>query len=156
LIKFIVDHNVGKLVKRLRMLGYDSLFFTGDDDWQMVMIALNEGRIILTRDTQMMTRGVIASRRVKSILIESDDPARQIEQVVKTLNLDIESRPFSLCLECNQPLEERTKGQVASRVPPYVFQTQDRYFECPSCHRIYWKGTHWQDMTRKLAQLKPG
>ena len=154
MIKFIVDHNVGKLVKRLRMLGYDSIFFTGKDDWQMVMTALNEGRIILTRDTRLMTRGVIAGGRLKAILIESDEPERQIQQVVEVMNLDTKSRLFSLCLECNLPLEERTKAQVASRVPPYVFQTQDRYFECPACHRIYWKGTHWQDMIQKLERLK--
>ncbi|MCD5412654.1 MAG: Mut7-C RNAse domain-containing protein, partial [Dehalococcoidia bacterium] len=30
--KFIVDLNVGKLAKRLRMLGYDALFINGLDD----------------------------------------------------------------------------------------------------------------------------
>ena len=153
-MKFIVDHNVGKLVKWLRMMGYDTLFFTGDDDWQMVMTALNEGRVILTRDTQIMNRGVVASGRLKAILIQSDEPERQIQQVVRNLNLDTQSGLFSICLECNQPLEERTKEQVGGRVPPYVYKTQDRYVECPNCHRIYWKGTHWVAMLGKLEKLK--
>ncbi len=152
-MKFIVDHNVGKLVKWLRMMGYDTLFFTGDDDWQMVMTALNESRVILTRDTQIMARGVVASGRVKAILILSDEPERQIQQVVETLNLDTKSGLFTLCLECNQPLEERTREQVRDRVPDHVFQTQDEYVECPHCHRIYWKGTHWAAMTEKMARL---
>src|SRR3990170_1275580 len=133
-MKFIVDHNVGKLVKWLRMMGYDTLFFTGDDDWQMVMTALNEGRVILTRDTQIMSRGVVASGRLKAILILSDEPERQIQQVVETLNLDTKSGLFSLCLECNQPLQALAKEQVRGRVPDHVFQTQDKYVECPSCH----------------------
>ncbi len=153
-MKFIVDHNVGKLAKWLRMMGYDTLFFTGDDDWQMIITALNEGRVILTRDTQIMRRGVIASGRLKAILIQSDKPEQQMQQVVETLNLDCESNLFTICLECNQPLEERTRQQVKERVPPYVFQTQDQYVECPSCHRIYWKGTHWQAMTKKLEKLR--
>ena len=153
-MKFVVDHNVGKLVKWLRMMGYDTLFFTGDDDWQMVMTSLNESRVILTRDTQIMRRGVVAGGRVKAVLIESDEPELQIQQVIDTLNLDTQSGLFSLCLECNQPLEERTREQVRERVPPYVFQTQDRYVECPYCHRIYWRGTHWQAMTRKLEKLR--
>ena len=152
-MKFIVDHNVGKLVRWLRMMGYDTLFFTGDDDWGMVMTALNEGRVILTRDTQIMNRGVIASGRLKAILIQSDEPEQQIKQVVQTLNLDTQSGLFSLCLECNQPLEVMAKEQVRGRVPDHVFQTQDQYVECPNCHRIYWKGTHWVAMKQKLGML---
>jgi len=155
-MKFIADHNVGKLAKWLRMMGYDTLFFTGDDDWQMIMTALNEGRVILTRDTQIMRRGVVTSGRLKAILIQGDEPSQQMQQVAETLDLDYQSRLFTICLECNQPLEERTKQQVKGRVPPYVFQTQDQYVECPSCHRIYWKGTHWKAMTKQLERLRQG
>ncbi len=149
--KFIVDHNVGKLTKWLRMMGYDAVFFNGSNDSHMVARALAEDRIILTRDTQIMKRKVITDGRVKAILIASDEPVVQVRQVIQALTLDYQFRPFSLCLECNQPLEERSKEQVKGRVPPYVFRTQNQYMECPECHRIYWRGTHWEAMTRKLA-----
>ncbi len=149
--KFIVDHNVGKLAKWLRMLGYDTLFFNGDNDSQMVSAALSEGRIILTRDTQIIKRRVVTSGKLKALLLRSDNPGEQIKQVVETLNLGGHARPFTLCLECNKPLEERSKEEVKDRVPPYVFKTQEHYVECPSCHRIYWKGTHWQAMIKKVA-----
>ena len=152
-MKFIVDHNVGKLTKWLRMMGYDTLFFDGEDDWHMVRTALTESRIILTRDTQVMKRGVINSGRLKAILIQSDKPEQQIQQVVHTLNLDCQSGLFTLCLECNQPLIMRSPQQVRERVPPYVFQTQSQYMECPACHRIYWRGTHWQAMNRKIEKF---
>ena len=155
-MKFIVDNNVGKLAKWLRMMGYDTLFFDEEDDWQMIITALNEGRVILTRDTQIMRRGVITSGRLKAILIQSDEPEQQMRQVVEALNLDCQFRPFAICLECNQPLVERSKQQVEGRVPPYVFQTQNQYVECPACHRIFWKGTHWQAMTKKLEKFKKG
>jgi uncharacterized protein with PIN domain len=100
-----------------------------------------------------MKRGVITSGRLKAILINDDNPESQIQQVIETLNLDCCFRPFSLCLECNQLLEDRSKDQVKDRVPPYVFKTQDQYMECPACHRIYWRGTHWQAMTRKLNKF---
>ena len=151
--KFIVDSNVGKLAKWLRMMGYDAVFFKGSDDSHLVAQALAENRIILTRDTQIMKRGVITSGRLKAILINDDKPEAQIRQVINTLNLDCRFRSFTLCLECNQPLEDRSKDQVKDRVPPYVFKTQDQYMECPACHRIYWRGTHWQAMTAKLNKL---
>jgi len=152
-IKFIVDNNVGKLVKWLRIMGYDTLFFGGSSDSGMIAIALNEDRVILTRDTQIMKRRVVTSGQLKAILITSDEPERQMRQVIDTLNLNCQFRPFTLCLECNQPLVERSKEQVKDLVPPYVFQTQSQYVECPACHRIYWRGTHWQAMTKKLKKF---
>ena len=153
-LKFIVDNNVGKLAKWLRMMGYDTLFFSGSDDSHMVSTALNEGRVILTRDTQIMKRRVVTSGRLKAILIKSDKPELQMQQVINDLTLDCQFRPFAICLECNQPLLERSKQQVEGRVPPYVFQTQNQYVECPVCHRIYWRGTHWQRMTSKLRKFE--
>ena len=152
-LKFIVDNNVGKLVKWLRIMGYDTVFFDDIDDSRMVAEALAESRVILTRDTEIMKRGLVTSGRLKAILISSEEPEKQMRQVIKTLNLDCQFQPFALCLECNQPLVEKNKDQVKDRVPPHVFQTQSQYVECPDCHRIYWRGTHWQAMTKKLKKL---
>ena len=137
-------------------MGYDALFFIGIDDSQMVATALAEHRIILTRDTQIMRRRVITNGQLRAILIHSDEPKRQIRQVVDTLQLNCQLNPFSICLECNQPLAERRKDEVKDLVPPYVFQTQNQYMQCPTCRRIYWRGTHWQAMTGKLKKLTRG
>jgi uncharacterized protein with PIN domain len=151
--RFMVDSNVGRLVKWLRMMGYDTVFFNGSDDSSMVAAAMDAGRVILTRDTQIMRRRVVTRGQLRAILIKSDLPEQQIQQVVRTLCLDCRYRPFALCLECNQPLLARIKPSVKDLVPPYVFRTQDQYMECPSCHRIYWQGTHWQAMHRLLEKL---
>jgi len=151
--KFIVDTNVGKLAKWLRIMGYDTLFFNGSNDSRMVAIALAEGRVILTKDTQIMKRGVITKGRLKAILIQSDQPEQQMQQVVDSFHLDCQFKPFSVCLECNQPLVEKDKEQVKDLVPPFVFKTQNQFMECPSCHRIYWRGTHWQRMREKLSKF---
>ena len=135
-------------------MGYDTLFFNGSDDSQMVATALAENRAMLTRDTQIMKRGVVANGRVKAILITSDQPEEQMRQVLETLNLGRPSRPFTICLECNQTLEERSKQQLQDLVPPYVFQTQSQYMACPDCRCIYWRGTHWQAMNRKLERFR--
>ena len=152
--KFIVDQNVGKLTKWLRILGYDTIFFRGSSDSRMIAVALAENRVILTRDTHIMRRRVVTKGLLKAILIQSEYPEEQIQQVIETLNLDCQSRLFTLCLECNQPLLERSKEQVRDLVPPYVFKTQSQYRQCPSCQRIYWRGTHWQAMAKKVEQFK--
>jgi len=149
----MVDQNVGKLARWLRIMGYDARLFKGKDDSQMVAIAVKEERVLLTKDTQVMKRRVITSGMLKAIFIESDEPEQQMCQVIGSLNLDCWFKPFAVCLECNQPLVERSKHEVKNLVPPYVFQTQNQYMECPACHRIYWRGTHWQAMTRNLKKL---
>ncbi len=132
------------------MMGYDTLLFDHGEDYRMIRIALDQARTIITRDTRIMERRVITSGRLRAILVNGDRPEEQMCQVIEHLHLDIDFRPLSLCLECNQPLVERGKEEVADRVPPYIFQTQEQFVECPACHRVYWKGTHWQAMTRKL------
>ncbi|OGN91055.1 MAG: hypothetical protein A2Z70_03505 [Chloroflexi bacterium RBG_13_48_17] len=149
-IKFIVDNNVGKLAKWLRIMGYDALLFNEEDDGKMVKVALAQNRVILTKDTQIMRRRLVTSGRLKAILIKDDEPKAQLRQIAETLGLDYQFRPFSICLECNQSLVERNKNEVRDLVPSHVFKTHNLYMECPSCHRIYWRGTHWQAMSREL------
>ena len=152
-IRFIVDNNVGKLARWLRMMGYDTLLFKQKDDSKMIKIALNENRVILTRDAQLMKRRLVTNGKLKAILIKQSDPKAQLQETVKNLNLSYLLRPFSLCLECNQPLISRDKEEVQNLVPPHVFETQTQYMECPQCHRLYWQGTHWQAMIKELKKL---
>lgn len=155
-VKFIVDNNVGKLARWLRVIGYDTLLFKEKDDSKMIELALNEGRVILTRDTQITKRRLVTDGKLKAILIKHDEPKAQLRETVKALNLNYYFRPFSLCLECNQMLIPRSREEVQNLVPPHVFETQEQYMECPSCRRIYWQGTHWQAMVKELRELTQG
>ncbi len=151
-----MDVNVGKLAKWLRILGYDTLFINDLSDDELIRIAMDEGRVLLTKDTRMLRRRVAYSDQLKLVMIRDDDVKEQLRQVVQALNLDCGLKPFSICLECNQPLLAREKEQVRDLVPPFVFRTQTQYMECPSCHRIYWRGTHWQRMKKDLDRLISG
>jgi uncharacterized protein with PIN domain len=155
-LKFIVDLNVGKLARWLRLMGYDTLFLPGLDDGAMVKLALSQQRVLLTRDTQIMRWHVVSSGRLKAVLVETDDPRKQLLQVMESLNLNYQFNPFSRCLECNALLEPRSPREVEGQVPPYVFKTQSQYTQCPDCHRIYWRGTHWQAMKKVLQGWQKG
>ena len=152
-ITFIVDSNAGKLARWLRMMGYDTLFFSDIEDRHLVDMAMKEVRVVVTRDTQIAKRRVAANGSLKVILSRDDDPKQQLLQVLKELNLDCRQLQFTRCLECNQRLVYRSKEEVKDLVPPYVFRTQTQYMQCPSCSRIYWQGTHWQRMKRALEEI---
>lgn len=150
--RFIVDTNAGKLARWLRIMGYDTLFINDIDDEGLIAIGLKEKRVLLTKDTQIMRRRVVTSGRLKALLIIDDDSKAQLHYVVEAMRLN-RKRQFTICLECNETLVPRIKEEVRELVPPYVFRTQSRFVECPSCHRIYWRGTHWQRMKQELEML---
>ena len=151
--KFVVDVNVGRLAKWLRAMGYDALFVRDIDDGGLVRIAQREGRIILTRDRHLLERRVVTSGQVRAVLLRDDHFGQQLQQVMGELNLDVPN-DFARCIECNMALDGLDKEQVRDRVPPYVFQTQEEFKECPVCHKVYWRGTHWRNMKQELTRAR--
>ena len=150
--RFIVDTNAGKLARWLKMLGYDTLFINDVDDNELIAIGLNDKRVLLTKDTQIMLQRVVTSGRLKAVLIEDDNPKDQLRQVARMIKIDQE-RKFTRCLECNKLLVPKSKDEVQELVPAYVLETQSQYFQCPVCQRIYWRGTHWQRMNKEMEAL---
>ena len=150
--KFIVDLNVGRLAKWLRIMGYDALFVPGIEDGELVRLAQEEGRIVLTRDRFIMRRRIVTTGELKALLIESESLENQLRQVVETYHLDTQGE-LSRCIECNVSLTDMPREQVQERVPSFVFQTQEEFMECPSCQNLYWRGTHWHNMLKELAMI---
>ncbi|MBF8265970.1 MAG: hypothetical protein HW384_1834 [Dehalococcoidia bacterium] len=153
-VTFLVDVNAVKLARWLRLLGYDAKVVSGADDNRLIALALKEGRVLLTRDTQIMLRRIVTIGKLKALLVQVDDPKLQLNQVVTAMGLSFNYGPFTRCLECNQPLVILSKEDAQGLVPPYVFTTQTEFKQCSACKRIYWRGTHWQNMNREIEQLK--
>ncbi len=150
--RFIADVNVGKLAKWLRAMGCDTLFINPVDDDELVRVALRDGRVLLTRDEGIAERRVVREGRVRVLLVRGNRVWDQLRQVMAELSLDWNAESFSLCLQCNQPLDPVSKEEVRSVVPPYVYQTHTRFTRCPCCQKVYWPGTHWERMRQKLQE----
>ena len=150
-IKFLADKMLGKLVKWLRILGYDTAYPSFDDDLSLILTARQEGRILLTRDTNLIKRRNICD----FLFVKGDHWEEQLAGIVKGLKLEIDfnSKIFSRCSLCNTPTKNVDKKEVKNYVPPYVFSTQDKFVYCPSCKKYYWRGTHWQRMAQKIQKL---
>ena len=147
--RFVVDVNVGRLAKWLRVMGYDTLFPKENGDNQLVRIALIEDRVLVTRDAEIARRRAARMGQMKVALIERDDLRSQLRQLVRDLELDL-SGGLSRCVRCNEPLCPIAKQDVVDRLPPYVVLTQPKFFECQECRRVYWPGTHWSNMMSEL------
>ncbi len=139
---------LGTLAKWLRILGYDTLFDPALDDRQLVRLARAEDRVLLTRDRELARR-----RGVRVLLITSQRLDDQVLQVLSDLHLDSD-RAFSRCPVCNDLLEPMDREAARLRVPVYVARTQETFNYCPTCQRVYWRGTHRQRMDERLAHFQ--
>ena len=152
-MKFILTPELGRLAKWLRILGYDAVYFTQTQFSSLLIQALRDNRIILTRNAHCINK----ARGARLIHIKSDKVNQQLKQIVKELNLSLDSdKMFSRCTICNKELNDINKQKVKKRIPEYVFKTQDQFFICPSCQRIYWSGTHWGNVAKTLQEINHG
>jgi hypothetical protein len=150
-MKFIADAPLGRLVKWLRILGFDTLYYRTGSLTKLVEWAEKENRIILTRNHKL--KDLLAGTNF--LFITQNQPRLQLREVIQAYQIKInkDMELFSRCLLCNLPLEEIAKVEVAGRVPEYVYDTQEQFFTCRQCHRIYWPGTHLQKMQEEIEGL---
>ena len=150
--RFVVDVNVGRLAKWLRVMGYDTLFPREGGDNQLVRIALQEWRILVTRDAGIASRRAVRLGQMQVVHILDHDLRSQLRQLVREQQLSL-NNGFCRCVRCNDPLNPIPKDKVAERVPPYVLENQSTFTECPRCLRLYWRGTHWANMMSELCRV---
>lgn len=148
-MKFIVDSMLGKLAKRLRLLGYDTYYDAEIDDREILKIARNEKRQVVTRD-----RGIARIRGSKAILITSTDVHQQLKELARLAGIKLdESSSFSRCSECNSPVVPADREDVKSLVPKLVYETMKKFSFCPKCKKAYWQGTHYDRLLKELKEF---
>jgi uncharacterized protein with PIN domain len=144
--RFVADVHLGGLAHLLRMAGFDTLWRDDYRDREIADIAAREGRIVLTRDRELLKyRDLTHGCYVHALKSEE-----QFREIVERLDLTRSIRPFTLCLECNVPLRTVDKALVEERLPPAVRERHQRFTTCDACGRVYWEGTHWQRMQALL------
>ena len=148
--KFICDVHLGKLARYLRMTGFDVFHKNNFDDEEIVRISLKEKRAILTKDRGILKRNEVSHGYwVRSTRVEE-----QVKEILDRFDLKKEIKEFSRCLECNDLLNPVKKEAIIKQLPPKVAKTQNEFYECLPCKKIYWKGTHYQRMLTFIQSIK--
>lgn len=151
-LRFVADAHLGGLARLLRMAGFDTLYENDFDDGEIAAIAESEGRIVLTRDRELLKR-----RNVQhGCYVKALKAGAQLKEVVERLDLAEHTRPFTLCLSCNVPLLAVEKEAVMDRLPRSVREAHTEFQTCSACHGVFWKGSHWKRMREVLADIAPG
>ena len=147
--RFILDVHLGRLVRYLRMLGFDSLYENNSEDQELVEFSLQEHRILLTRDRELLKQGKLTH----GLWLRSVNPKQQAKEIIIRLDLHSMVGPFSRCMECNGLIENIDKTSVLNILQPGTLRTFNDFFRCTSCGKVYWKGAHYQRMAGILKEL---
>lgn len=147
--RFVLDTHLGRLAAYLRMLGFDSLYRNDYEDPQLADIAQHDERILLSRDKKLLMRKVV----VRGYFVRNTRPRQQLVELVQRFDLGLKQHPFSRCMHCNGLIKPVSRGLVESRLLPRTARYYDAFRQCEQCHKIYWKGTHYQRMQALMGSI---
>jgi hypothetical protein len=147
--RFVLDVHLGKLAYHLRMLGFDTLYRNDYDDTELLTISTTEGRALLTRDRKLFEDPAVT----RGCCVKGKDPREQLLEVLRRFDLFESIHPFIRCLLCNSLLEPVSKEAVLHRLPEKVKELFNEFQLCPTCDRVYWKGSHYERMESFIEEV---
>jgi len=139
---FVLDVHLGKLCKYMRMLGFDTIYRNNLEDAEIINIAIEQKRIILTRDI-----GILKNRLVShGYWVRSQHPREQLLEVIQRFDLSCSIKPFYRCTVCNGVVEKVDKESISQLLESGTKKYFTDFFRCSACKKIYWKGSHYEKM----------
>lgn len=144
--RLLLDAMLGRLCSYLRMCGYDACYGPDEgleDDEAIRERARADGRTVVTRDRALAARS-------GGVLLEAREIEPQLEELADAgFELSLPAEP-SRCGVCNGRLERAAPEEP---VPEYVPDQQERVWRCRACGQHFWKGSHWEDVARRLSDV---
>ena len=146
---FILDTNLGRLARYLRLLGFDCLYENDYDDDTVADIAQRESRIVLTRDRALLQRKIIT----RGFFVRAVEPRMQVREILARLDLYRQVQPYSRCTRCNGMLQRVDKQTVDDRLEPKTRKYYDSFMRCSRCGQVYWQGSPHARAQRLIEAL---
>lgn len=153
-MKFLVDQMLGTLAKWLRLCGLDTFYADQEvSDDELLDIAEQEQRILITRDKELHQRA--KKRNILSLITMSKSLSEQLDIVFQSFpSINEELQPLTRCSLCNSEIKSIDKEQIKEQIPNKVSQYHTLFWICPTCHQIYWKGSHYDKILHTIKQLQ--
>jgi len=148
--RFILDGHLGRLAAYLRMLGFDCVYHKDIADGILADQAVSEQRILLTRDRGLLKRKTI----LHGYCLRSTDPLEQLQEIVLRFDLSGNYQPFTRCMSCNGLLEDVEKADIMHLLEPRTRQYIQRFKQCDTCGKVYWRGHHTERMEQIIRDLR--
>jgi len=155
--RFVADAMLGSLARKLRIFGFDTLYFKEGNDADLETLAERERRAILTSDKPLFAHS--HRKGIRALLVEGTTDRARLLSVVRQAEPGMELRlgrgRASRCAVCNGELEVIAKREAATaKIPARVLARHRLFYRCISCSRCYWRGKHWERLRRLSYSLK--
>ena len=147
--RFVLDTHLGRLAAYLRLFGFDTLYRNDYSDKTLAEISANEHRILLTRDKQLLMRKQITH----GYYVRTTQPRKQLVEIFQRFDLHKSQQPFIRCMHCNGDIRPVPKEEIESRLLPHTKTWHHEFWQCSQCHKIYWKGSHYQRLQQIVAAI---
>ena len=147
--RFVVDCNLGRLARYLRLLGLDCLYRNDFNDETVSRVSQQQRRIVLTRDRRLLHRKIISH----GLFVRAIKPRDQVQEVLQRLDLYEIVRPFTRCTRCNGLLKATEKETIDHRLEPKTRRYYDRFLACQECGQVYWQGSHHRRAGELVREL---
>ena len=151
--KFLADAMLGNIARKLRLLGFDCKYFAMIKDDQILSIAKNENRTLITRNHKITN--ACKKQNISAIDIVSTDEISQIIEICKKINLSsckIDTNDIR-CTICNGIIQPIKKEKIIALIPDKVAQNMQQFWMCDSCNQIYWEGTHIRNLQKFIDEI---
>jgi len=149
-LRFVADGHLGKLTRNLRLLGFDVAYDCRADDRQLLTIMEAENRALLTRDRRLLMHAVVKA----GYCPRSQEPDEQTIEIIRRFDLFDLIAPFTRCLRCNAVLQPVTKTDIMEKLEPLTKIYYDQFRRCTGCGQIYWSGSHFTKLQKRLEQIR--
>ena len=150
--RFIADRMLGTLTRYLRFMGYDTTSANGlaegnaKEDTLLLDMAMQEHRVLLTRDAELAGRG-----KEQAVFVRSEDVMGQVQQLIDT-GLIERRLTMSRCSLCNTVLRVARADEIGSA----DYAPRDRegfiFFWCDHCRKLYWNGSHGKQLEDRIGR----
>ncbi len=148
--RFVLDVHLGGLARRLRMLGIDTIYRNDLHDPEIIAIATTENRVVLTRDVGLLKHKLLQW----GYWLRSQQSEEQLLEVISRFSLCNYLQPFMRCIACNGLLATVAKNEIVELLPEKTRLFFEEFYRCTACGKIYWKGSHYQDMLRSVERIR--
>jgi len=150
---FFVDAMLGNIAKKLRLLGYDSKYFSDIDDKELINTAKKENRTIISKDEDLIRKS--QKLGVKSIFVTKNNEIEQFLEIASQTDLKMTQidGDTARCSKCNSPTEPVDKKSIKGKIPEKAYEINERFWRCKSCSQIYWEGTHIRNLQKFVDRI---
>lgn len=148
--KFVLDVQLGSLSKYMRMFGFDTIYKSRYSKIEIISFSINEVRTILTKDKELLKRNEVSH----GYWIRNTKVTDQLKEVIERFQLNNLIHPLSRCMICNSVLREIEKEKIIEHLQENTRKLFNEFYICPTCSRIYWKGSHYKNMTEIIKGIK--